>query len=145
MTRAPQIDGLGLKWYKDPDVKERLDDDVSMGLLRPPDGEKVASISQGCAVANKIFLEPVIAEMRRAGSLKIPQVADIAIELSVIWWRYGQAQQRKGKKGRLPKIDEHSELPEPCQAQCHAEAKTLKSLISMVKKQFLSERVAREL
>ena len=145
MAPAPKIDGLGLKWYKDPDVKERLEEDGSMELLRPEAGEKMPRITQGCAVANKIFLEPVISRMREEGSLKIPEVADIAIELSIVWWRHEQSKRRKSCKGRLPKVDEHFELPQALQAQCHAEAKVIKSLISMVKKQFNMERVAREL
>ena len=144
MAPAPKIDGLGLAWYKDPEVRARLEDD-GMELLRPADGEKVPGVSQPCAIVNRVFLEPLISKMRENYTLKIPSVSDIAIELSIIWWRFHQSKQRKSGRGRLPKVDEHYELPEALQAMCHSEAKVIKSLVSAVKKQFRSTRVAHEL
>ena len=46
--------------------------------------------------------------------------------------------------GRNPKLDEGFELSARTLGSCHQDAKHFKSLLSMVKKQFMSERVAHE-
>ena len=138
------LSGLGAAWYGNPEVRDRLSLEAPSSLILPASGEKVPIASQETAVVNDMFLIPIIIQMRAASSLKIPSLETIAEELEALWIKYHEARQKRAYKGRNPKLASDFKLPDHVQAICITDSKHIKTLLSMMKKQFQSERVARE-
>ena len=140
------ISGLSLSWSRNMEIKERLLDEGHKGLIRAPEGEKVPTTIQATAILNDSFLIPIIIQMKAARSLKIPDLDSLEEEISLTWFKYFEAKHRKSGHavGRCPKLPDEFKLSPAVQASCRVDAKYLKSLLSMVKKQFISDRKARE-
>lgn len=141
-----ELAGLGAAWLQNPEVKDRLMEEGSRGLILPPEGEKAPLCIQSTAITNDMFLKPVMVQMRAARNLKIPSVEALAKEISVLWYRYFEAKEKRkaAAAGRPPKLPADFRLSDVIMATCHSDAKHIKSLLSMCKKQFVSERASRE-
>ena len=145
MAGVADLSGLGETLFSDAEVKDRLmEEAASVGLVLPAEGDKVPTPSQETVIKNEVLLCPIITEMKRAFSLKIPKLEAISEQLGVAWTKYFKAKQKRRVRGRIPDLPVGFELPENVQAQCVVDAKYLKPLLSLAKKQFLSDRVARE-
>ena len=97
---------------------------------------------------NKCFLIPIIKMLRAAKTLITPNVDQIRDQLEKLWVSHLAAKKRRnlsGKgKGRFPKLDPQLQLDAETIGNCHTDAKGIKTLLCFVRKQFLSERVAKE-
>ncbi|CAE7908082.1 unnamed protein product [Symbiodinium necroappetens] len=138
------LTGLGSAWFCNEEIRERLSMEAPTALVVPASGDRTVAVSQETAVMNDMFLIPIIIQMKAAKSLKIPSLEDLASELEGIWVKLYEASQKKASRGRFPKMPCDFKLPDHVQALCISDAKNLKSLLSMVKKQFQSERIARD-
>ena len=138
------LTGLGAAWYGNSEVKDRLSFEAPNPLILPAPGEKVPLANQETVVMNDMFVIPIIIQMRAARSLKIPSMETIAEELEALWVKFHESRQKKAYKGRCPKLPSDFILPDHVQAICVTDSKHIKSLVSMAKRQFQSERVARE-
>lgn len=141
-----ELAGLSVSWLLNPELKERLMEEGAKGLVAPPEGEKVPICVQATAVANDMFLKPIMVQMKAARSLKIPSIEALVQELTSLWYKYYEAKEKRraSAAGRPPKLPAEFRLPDAVAAMCHSDAKHLKSLLSMCKKQFQSDRAARE-
>ena len=140
-----ELGGLASSWLANPHVKERLLDECTPeGLIRAPEGERTPIAVQETALVNEMFIAPIIIQMRMAHSLQIPHVDPLKDELRALWWKYFQAKEKRKAKGRSPNLAPDFVLPDLIEATIHTDAKSLKTLLSMVKKQFTSTRVAKE-
>ena len=140
-----ELGGLASSWLANPHVKDRLlDEGNPEGLIRAPEGERAPIIVQETAVVNEMFMGPIILQMRAAHSLQIPHVDPLKEEIRKLWWKYFQAKEKRKSKGRSPNLPPDFHLPDLIEASIHSDAKSLKSLLSMAKKQFCSTRVAKE-
>ena len=142
-----ELAGLSVSWLLNPEIKERLMEEGAKGLVVPPEGEKIPICVQSTAVANDMFLKPVMVQMRAARSLKIPSVEALVQELTSLWYKHYESKEKRkaAAAGRPPKLPAEFRLPDAVAAVCHTDAKHLKSLLSMCKKQFQSDRQAREI
>ena len=141
---AELLEGISRVWWENPEVRQRLMDD-SVTLILPAEGDKAPQPSQQCALTNGMILGPVLFRMHMFQTLKIPSVEMLAAEMLSLWSLQCRAKQRKKtEKGRLPMLDAEFRIPEAVQAQCHLDAKSAKTLLSTLRKQFLSDRVAKE-
>ncbi|CAE7882633.1 unnamed protein product [Symbiodinium necroappetens] len=140
------ISGLGVGWHANLELKDRLLEEGSKGLILPPEGEKVPLPMQSTAILNDAFLIPIAIQMRAARNLKIPSLDALEAELLVTWTKYFESKERKkvSGSGRYPSLPQEFKMPASVEASVHQDAKYLKSLLSMIKKQFLSERQARD-
>ena len=125
-----------------------MDDESCAGLILPPLGEQAPLPIQATAVVNKPFIVPILMRMREARSLQLPSLQSLE-DLFETWFCKHAAfclKRRHGKQGagRNPKLHADYKPSDAILASCHTDAKHLKSLLSMVKKQFMSERVSGE-
>ena len=139
-----KLDGLGAAWHSNPVIRDRMSEDGSSGVILPPEGEKIPVAIQETAVCNEMFIIPVALAMKAAQTLKIPTVEMFEQEFEALWLKYFEAKQKRSTCGRMPQLPKNFVLPPYLQAVCHADAKHLKCLMSMVRKQFLRDRTARE-
>ena len=146
-TCGANFDGVGRQWYHDDGIRERIFDRKST-LVLPELGEPSPNQSQACCVMNKAFLVPIIKTLRIAKTLIVPNVDQIREQLEDLWVPHLAAKQRKnykGKgKGRFPKLDPQLQLDAETIGHCHTDAKGIKTLLCFVRKQFLSDRIAKE-
>ena len=140
---SAQLGGLALAWFNNPEVKDRLLDEKG-DLIVPADGDRMVLASQACCVKNNMFLGAIAAQMRAAKTLRTPYVWQIEAVLAELWEFHFKAKLKAKRGGRYPKLDENFELSKEIQAACHDDAKALKSLLTAVRKQFMSTRVARD-
>ena len=141
------FDGVGKAWYHDEGIRERILDKKGC-LVLPEIGESSPLQSQGCCVLNRAFLIPLIKTMRTSKTLITPSLEIIREQVEELWITHRAAKQRKniaGKgKWRFPKLDPHLQLDDETLANAHSDAKGIKTLLCFARKQFLSERVAKE-
>ena len=135
-----------MAWSRNVEIKDRLLEEGHKGLILAPEGEKVPIAIQATAILNDSFIIPIVIQMKAARSLKIPSLDSLEEELSLTWVKYFEAKERKSANatGRCPKLPDDFKLSPAIQACCRVDAKYVKSLLSMVKKQFMSDRQARE-
>ena len=142
------LEGLGVAWSTNPHIQELLEDAATTSLVQPADGDRVALANQACAVKNEPFLAAILMRMREARSLHLPSISMLEEQLTTTWVKHHQYvyKRRLGKAGagRNPKLPPDFSLSDRELEMCHADSKSLKTLLSMVKKQFISERVAHE-
>ncbi|CAE7332378.1 unnamed protein product, partial [Symbiodinium pilosum] len=91
-----------------------------------------------------MFIIPIALEMRAARNLKLPPLDEIQDEFLALWYKFFEAREKKKSSGRMPQLPKNFEIPAYIQALCRTDAKELKRLMSMVRKQFLSERISRD-
>ena len=139
-----RLNGLGVAWHSNPTVKERMSLEHCSGLIAPAEGGKVPLCTQETAIVNEMFIIPIALEMRAARNLKLPPLDEIQDEFLALWYKFFEAREKKKSSGRMPQLPKNFEIPAYIQALCRTDAKELKRLMSMVRKQFLSERISRE-
>ena len=88
------LDGIGRSWYAVVEIRERILD-LKGPLLVPELGEAAPHQSQGCCVANKHFLVPIIKAMRQAKCLHLPSVEIIYRLLAELWLTHFLARKKK--------------------------------------------------
>ena len=137
------LSGLHKTWFQNPEVKRRLLDESSK-LVLPAPGELAVQPSQQCCIMNEPFLSTIISRMREAKTLKIPGVEKLDAELLNLWFYNIRNKDRKRNAGRVPNVDPEYKVPEEIQAQIHLDSKALKTLMSTLRKQLMSERVAKD-
>ena len=127
------------------EVRERIFDHRGF-LVLPEVGEPAPMQTQGCCVLNQTFLLPIIKAMKAAKTLKLPSLEQIHRQLVILWTTHQSAKKKKkgSSKGRLPKLDDSFQLEPEILAHALTDAKGIKSLLSFVRKQFLSERVPKD-
>ena len=141
---ASLLNDLCKQWWIDQNLRHRLWNDSAV-LVLAAEGEKTVQPSQQCCLMNAGFLGPILKRMRGARTLKLPGVDVISSELLNLWCKHFRSQDQKRQgKGRLPNLQADFVIPDAVQAQCHLDAKTLKTLLSCILKQFKSDRVAKE-
>ena len=140
------LDGIGRAWYNVPEIRERILDKGP--LVLPEVGEAAPMQSQGCCVLNRDFLVPIVKAMHAAKCLHLPSVEMIYPELLSLWRthflarrkRYGSAGKGKGRYEKDPQIS----LPPEVLSSSWTDAKGIKTLLSYLRKLFLSSRISKE-
>ena len=132
-------------WRRDSHIRELLSSETTTGLVVAPEGERAPVALQSTAVANEALIGGILKQMHEARPLQLPSLMMLEDVLQATWKKHFQAvSKHKAGAGRSPNLSGNFELSDHAISMCHSDGRYLKSLLSMVRKQVLSRRVAHD-
>ena len=140
------FDGIGRSLFSVTEVRERIFD-LKGPLILPEIGSPAPDKTQGCCILNQDLLMPFVKAMRAAKSLALPATEQIYCEVEQLWMTYFLFKQKKKSakgSGRYPKLDPQFKIPDDITAHAWSDAKSIKKLLGFLRRQLLSQRVAKD-